>query len=266
MSAEPVLRLDGVSRHFGGLRAVDAVDMAVARGAIHGLIGPNGAGKTTLFNLISGLMPPSGGRIRLDDRDITHLAPHARAASGIGRTFQTPQLFEDMTVVETVMTGRHISGRVGILGAMFSVAAQRAEERAIAEAATRLVESVGLADQAETPARNLPYGQRRVLEIARALATEPSVLLLDEVTAGLNPVETEAVAGLVRRIAADGTTVVLVEHDMRFVMGLCDRVTVLNFGRLLAEGTPAEIMSNEDVVMAYLGRPKARREEGRADA
>jgi branched-chain amino acid transport system ATP-binding protein len=232
--------------------------MAVRKGSIHGLVGPNGAGKTTLFNIVAGLYQATRGRVAVGGADVTGLAPEARVAAGLCRTFQTPQLFEDMTVFETVMAGCHRAGEVGIIGSMLRVGAKRRDEQKLRALAMTQIEAVGLQAQKDILARNLSYGQRRLLEIARALATGPSVLLLDEVTAGLNPSETDEVAALIRRIVAGNATVVLIEHDMRFVMGLSERVTVLNFGRKLAEGTPAEIINNEEVVMAYLGR-KGRR-------
>jgi branched-chain amino acid transport system ATP-binding protein len=256
--SEVALQVEGVVRDFGGLRAVDSVDMAVRRGSIHGLVGPNGAGKTTLFNVVAGLYPATRGRVVVNGTDVTRLAPEARVAAGLCRTFQTPQLFEDMTVFETVMAGCHRAGHIGILGSMMRFGAKRRDEDRLRALATTQIEAVGLQAQKHVLARNLSYGQRRLLEIARALATGPSVLLLDEVTAGLNPNETDEVAALIRRIVGGNATVVLIEHDMRFVMGLSERVTVLNFGRKLAEGTPAEIVNNEEVVMAYLGR-KGRR-------
>ena len=256
MSATRLLELRGVSRAFGGVQAVSGLDMVVDKGAIHGLIGPNGAGKTTAFNLISGLLNVSAGTILFEERDITHAPVHARVAAGICRTFQTPRLFDDMTVIETVMTGRHIRSRIGVLGSMFRVGAKRREEEEILSSALGLIERVGLRNDAGTAARNLSYGHRRVLEIARALAVEPKIILLDEVTAGLNPVETNQVAGIIRQIVADGMTVVLVEHDMRFVMGLCDTITVLNFGQTITTGAPQEIASNPKVIEAYLGHPK----------
>lgn len=252
--SEFALQVDGVVRDFGGLRAVDGVDMAVRKGSIHGLVGPNGAGKTTLFNVIAGLYPATRGRIVVNGADVTRLAPETRVAAGLCRTFQTPQLFEDMTVFETVMAGCHRAGEVGVLGSMLRFGAKRRDEEKLRALAATQIEAVGLQAQKDIAARNLSYGQRRLLEIARALATGPSVLLLDEVTAGLNSSETDEVAALIRRIVGGSATVVLIEHDMRFVMGLSERVTVLNFGRKLAEGTPAEIVNNEDVVMAYLGK------------
>jgi branched-chain amino acid transport system ATP-binding protein len=252
------LQIDDVVCDFGGLRAVDGVTMAVRKGGIHGLVGPNGAGKTTLFNIVAGLYAPTRGRVVVAGTDVTRLAPEARVAAGLCRTFQTPQLFEDMTVLETVLAGCHRAGEVGIIGAMLRFGAKRRDEANLRERALGRIEAVGLTPQLNVLARNLSYGQRRLLEIARALATGPSVLLLDEVTAGLNPSETDEVAALIRRIVADNATVVLIEHDMRFVMGLSERVTVLNFGRKLAEGTPAEIVNNEEVIAAYLGR-KGRR-------
>jgi branched-chain amino acid transport system ATP-binding protein len=254
------LELIDVTRRFGGLTAVDGLTCAVTRGTVHGVIGPNGAGKSTAFNLISGLTPVSSGRILLDGRDITRLAIEKRVEAGICRTFQTPRLFEEMTVLETVMVGRHRHGRMGILGSIVSFGAKRREERAIEADAHRLLAAVGLERDAAADVRHLSYGKRRLLEIARALATEPSLLLIDEVTSGLNPVETEGVSELIRRLAANGLTVVLVEHDMRFVMNLCDRITVLNFGARIAEGTAAEIAIDETVITAYLGRPAGSRE------
>ena len=256
MNGPTLLELKGVSRSFGGVRAVAGLDMVVKRGSIHGLIGPNGAGKTTAFNLISGLLSVSGGTIVLEGRDITAEPVHARVAAGVCRTFQTPRLFDDMTVIETVMTGRHIRSRIGVVGSMFRMQAKRSEEDAIFASAIALIERVGLGADAGTLARNLSYGHRRVLEIARALAVEPKILLLDEVTAGLNPVETNHVAAIIRQIVADGMTVVLVEHDMRFVMGLCSQITVLNFGQTITTGSPVQIAAHPDVIVAYLGRPK----------
>jgi len=254
LMSDDALRIEDVAITFGGLRAVDGVSMNVRKGSIHGLVGPNGAGKTTLFNIITGIYKPGRGRVVVSGTDVTRLEPEARVAAGLCRTFQTPQLFEDMTVFETVMVGCHRNGAIGVVGAMLRFGSKRREEEALRARALEMIEAVGLTAQLHVRARNLAYGHRRLLEIARALATDPSVLLLDEVTAGLNPSETDDVAALVRKIAASQTAVVLIEHDMRFVMGLSERITVLNFGRKLAEGLPADIVQNDEVVVAYLGR------------
>jgi branched-chain amino acid transport system ATP-binding protein len=257
MTAPPILELDGVTRRFGGLVAVNDVTMAVRPRTIHGVIGPNGAGKSTTFDLVSGLTTPSAGTIRLDGRDITGLSVEGRVAAGICRTFQTPRLFEDMTVLETAMTGRHLHGRMGVFGSMFAIRAKFRDEAAIMAEAWRVLDLVGLRDEADTLTGALSYGRRRLVEIARALASGPRILLLDEVASGLNPVETEAVGHLIRNLVAGGLTVVLVEHDMRFVMSVCEHITALNFGRVIADGTPREIAADEAVVEAYLGRPSA---------
>ena len=248
-----LLELQGVSRTFGGLRAVDDVSMQVQPGTIHALIGPNGAGKTTTFNLVNGLLGLSSGRVLFDGRDVSRMPVHRRAACGIARTFQTPQLFESMSVLETVMSGCHLGGRLGPFGSMLAVGRKRSEERDIVRRAGAILERLGIADLAEVTSRNLPYGHRRLLEVARALATTPKLLLLDEVAAGLNATETARMANLVRSLAADGMAVLLVEHDMDFVMGVSQRITVLNFGSVLAEGTPQEISSNQAVIDAYIG-------------
>ena len=266
--SEPLLRVDGVTRRFGGLVAVRALDMAITRGTVHGLIGPNGAGKSTAFDLISGLTTPSVGRILLSGRDITDLAVEERVTAGICRTFQAPRLFEAMTAMETVMTGCHRHGRAGVLASLFSLRAKARDEADLEARSRHLLARVGLDDVAHLRVSGLSYGKRRLLEIARALATEPVLLLLDEVTSGLNPRESEAVAALVRQLAGEGTAVVLVEHDMRFIMGLCERITVLNFGSRIAEGRADEIATDPAVVEAYLGAPRGaaapRRERRRA--
>ena len=255
----PLLELRHLTRRFGGLVAVNDLTMAVTSGTIHGLIGPNGAGKSTAFDLISGLIAASDGDVILDGRTISGMPAEARVAAGICRTFQTPRLFERMSVLDTVKTGRHLHGSVGVFGSMFSLVRKRREEREIAAAAARFLDVVGLGDVAEASIADLSYGKRRLVEIARALATEPKLLLLDDVTSGLNPVETAAVGNLIEKLVSDGLTVVLVEHDMKFVMKLCERITVLNFGSRIAEGTPDEVARDEAVIAAYLGRT----EEGR---
>ena len=256
MKTAPIIELDGVTRRFGGLVAVNALTMAVRPRTIHGVIGPNGAGKSTAFDLISGLTAPSAGRIRLEGVDITRVPVEGRVAAGLCRTFQTPRLFEDMSVIETAMTGRHLHGRMGVFGSMFAFRAKRRDEAAIAAEARRVLDLVGLSGEADIRVGDLPYGRRRLVEIARALATDPKILLLDEVASGLNPIETDAVGRLIRTLVAGGLTVVLVEHDMRFVMGLCERITALNFGAKIAEGSPQEIAGDEAVIEAYLGRPR----------
>jgi len=250
---DALLRLDCVSKSFGGLQAVNEVTMAVQPASIHALIGPNGAGKTTTFNLVNGVQALSSGRIQFEGVDVTGWPVHRLAARGIARTFQTPRLFDDLSVIETVMCGAHLSGRVGPLGAMFRLGLKRREETRLIDEAERVLNRVDMANLAEERSRNLSYGYRRLLEVARALATRPKLLLLDEVAAGLNPTETARIAELVRALARDGMAVLLVEHDMTFVMSISERVTVLNFGSVLAEGTPQEVSRNPEVVEAYLG-------------
>ncbi len=254
--SHPILELKNVTRRFGGLIAVNDLSMDVVSGTIHGLIGPNGAGKSTVFDLISGLTKVSAGHIFLDGADITARSPEARVGIGICRTFQTPRLFEAMTVLETVMVGRHLHGQTGFWGSLFAVQAKRRDEGRTRTKALELLGVVGLGSEAATPVALMSYGKRRLVEIARALATEPKLLLLDEVASGLNPSETAAVARLIRDLSAQGLTVILVEHDMRFVMELCGTVTVLNFGARIANGAPTTIASDPTVVTAYLGQPR----------
>jgi branched-chain amino acid transport system ATP-binding protein len=251
--SDSLLELTGVTRRFSGLTAVDGVDMAVRAGGIHAVIGPNGAGKTTLFNLISGVLPVSGGQIRLGGQDITALPAEKRAALGISRTFQNIRIFDTMTVLENVLTGMHVRQRASLQAIVFRLPSFRAEERKAVARAREALELVGLADHADAPAGSLSYGDQRRLEIARAMAPQPRLLLLDEPAAGMNPAETEALALLVRKLRGLGITVLLVEHDMGFVMGLSDEVTVLNFGKRIFQGGPAEVRSAPVVVEAYLG-------------
>jgi ABC-type branched-subunit amino acid transport system ATPase component len=249
----PLLELQGVSKSFGGLHAVRDVSFKVMSGSIHALIGPNGAGKTTTFNLINGLLRLSSGRVIFNGVDVTTLAVHRRAARGIARTFQTPRLFDKMSVLETVMCGCHLSGRLGPLGSMFAFRRKRKEEQAVLEHAEKILARLGIANLAEQQSRSLPYGHRRLLEVARGLAMSPKLLLLDEVAAGLNPTETARIAELVRSLAEEGIAVLLVEHDMSFVMNVSHQITVLNFGSVLAEGSPSAIGGNQEVIDAYIG-------------
>ena len=248
-----MLRLQGIAKVFGGLIALEEVSFSVEDGTITGIIGPNGAGKTTLFNIVSGIYPQNSGNVYLGGKNISRFAPEKLARLGLVRTFQNVELFGQMTVLENVMVGLHTKSKSGILSCAFKLPGHIREEKYIRERGLQWLEFTGMVELAEVKAGNLPFGKGRLLEIARALALEPRIILMDEPAAGLNSHETIGLAALIRRIRESGVTVVLVEHDMDLVMDVCDAVVVLNLGRKLAEGTPREIQENTAVITAYLG-------------
>ena len=247
------LRVQNLSRSFGGLQALLDVTFAVAPGAIHGLIGPNGAGKTTLINILSGVVPPSSGQVVYRGRELHRLPVHQVAAMGVARTFQNIRLFPAMTCLENVQAGQHLNSRRSLLPRLLGLPSARREDRQLEEQARRTLARVGLDGKAAHPARNLSYGERRRLEMARALALAPSLLLLDEPVAGMRRGEAAAVADLARSLVREGITILLIEHNMSFVMNLCSRITVLNFGQVILTGSPEEVRRHPAVVEAYLG-------------
>lgn len=252
---DTLLAMESVTMRFGGLVALDDVSFDIRRGEILGLIGPNGAGKTTCFNALTGVYRPTSGRVLLEGTPLGRRQRFQITQLGIARTFQNIRLFGEMTALENVVVGTDARHRTSVLGALFRVPRHTREEKQAIERAMALLEFVGIADRAADKARNLPYGYQRRLEIARALATEPKLLCLDEPAAGFNPAEKDNLMGLIRKIRDDGYTVLLIEHDMRLVMGVTDRIVVLEFGKKIAEGLPSEIRDNPAVVAAYLGVP-----------
>jgi branched-chain amino acid transport system ATP-binding protein len=243
-----------LTKEFGGVSAVSSVTLSIPEGQIVGLIGPNGAGKTTFFNVISGVLPPTSGDFYFNEERITGLKPYRIARLGIARTFQNIRLFSGMTALQNVFVGRHAKTKAGLFAAIFGGKLAGQEDKESLVRINEILSGMELTDTADLPADTLSYGQQRRLEIARALATEPSLLLLDEPSAGMNTRETEELMEIIIRIRSRGITVLLIEHDMNLVMGICERIMVLDHGRKIAEGTPAEIRNNEEVIEAYLGR------------
>ncbi|MDY7572758.1 ABC transporter ATP-binding protein [Actimicrobium sp. CCI2.3] len=252
-----MLQMNQISKQFGGLKVLQDVSFTVPQGGIFGMIGPNGAGKTTVFNLLTGLLQPTGGSIVFNGKNLGAVAPHEITELGIARTFQNIRIFKEMTLLENVIVGMHDHLDYGMVGLLLNLASFRNAEAKARERAHELLSWVRLDHKAGMLAESLSYGEQRRLEFARALATEPKLLLLDEPVAGMNPSEKSDLMAEIVNIKERGYTIFLIEHDMRFVMGLCDRIAVLNFGRIIAEGTPSEIKNNPEVIEAYLGKEEA---------
>lgn len=248
-----LLGIHSLTKRFGGLTAVNDVSFEVESGSVVGLIGPNGAGKTTVFNLITGIYRPDEGRIEFNGRSIAGLPTHKIISAGIGRTFQTIRLFQNLSVLDNVLAGRHCRMKAGVFGAMLRLPGERREEREALVASLQALDFVRLRGEAHNLAKNLAYGKQRLLEIARALATRPQLVVLDEPAGGMNEQETMSLIALIRKMQEQGITVLLIEHDMSLVMRVCERIVVLEYGRKIAEGTPAEIKTDKEVVRAYLG-------------
>jgi branched-chain amino acid transport system ATP-binding protein len=253
MMGAPLLEVQGLTKSFGGVTAVNNVSFHLDKGEIVAVIGPNGAGKTTLFNMITGVIPPTSGKVLFNEEELTGKEPYQIAFAGITRTFQNLQVFENMSVIENVMTGVHCRLKTGIIHAGFRLPRVRKEEKEAFETAMQYLRKVGIADLAYEDAKTLPYGNQRLLEIARAAASSPKLILLDEPMAGLNPKESAQLVQVIRQMREEGMSFLFVEHDMETVMEISDRIVVIDYGKKIAEGTPAEIYENEAVIAAYLG-------------
>jgi len=251
---DEVLRVSAVSQIFGGLKALSDININIQKGEIVGVIGPNGAGKTTLFNIITGIYKPTGGQIFLDGENVTGRKPHTIARKGFARTFQNIRLYKKMSVLDNVIVGMHSHTKSGLFDAVFHTSRNKKEEKACYERAEELLKLMDLWEERFSYAASLPYGSQRRLEIARALATRPKLLLLDEPAAGMNEQETEELLRMVKKLKENGETILLIEHDMKFVMNICERLYVLNYGEVLESGTPAEVRNNPKVIEAYLGQ------------